>query len=40
MTSLDSGLKSRDTTLPTELHIVKAMYGLPSGHLLWLRAGP
>ena len=35
MTSLDSGLKSRDTTLPTEVHIVKAMYGLPSGHLLW-----
>ena len=25
MTNLDSGLKSRDITLPTKLHIVKVM---------------
>ena len=34
MTNLDSVLKSRDVTLPTEAHIVKAM-GFPSHHV-WL----
>ena len=32
MTNLDSVLKSRDITLPTEVQTVKG-YGLPSGHL-------
>ena len=38
MTNLDSILKSRDTTLPTKVHLVKAMvfpvvmYGCDSGH--------
>ena len=36
ITNLDSGLKSRDITLWTKVCIVKAMYGLPSGHV-WLR---
>ena len=36
MTNLDSVLKSRDITRPTKVCIVKAMYGLPSGHV-WLR---
>ena len=27
MTNLDSILKSRDITLPTKVHLVKAMYG-------------
>ena len=37
MTNLDSVLKSRDVTLPTEVHIVKAM-GFPSHHVwLWDR---
>ena len=31
MTNLDSVLKSRDITLPTKVHVVKAMV-LPSGH--------
>ena len=31
MTNLDSMLKSRDITLPTKVHVVKAMV-LPSGH--------
>ena len=34
MTNLDSVLKSRDITLPTKVHIVKAN-GLLSGHV-WL----
>ena len=33
MTNLDSVLKSRDITLLTKVHIVKAMVGLPSGHV-------
>ena len=33
MTNLDSVLKSRDVTLPTNVHIVKAMVFLPSGHI-------
>ena len=36
MTNLDSVLKSRDITRSTKVCIVKAMYGLPSGHV-WLR---
>ena len=38
MTNLDSVLKSRDFTLPTKLHIVKAM----SSQSSWMvvRAGP
>ena len=32
MTNLDSGLKSRDITLPTKIRIVKAMV-FPSGHV-------
>ena len=31
LTNLDSMLKSRDITLPTKVHVVKAMV-LPSGH--------
>ena len=31
MTNLDSMFKSRDITLPTKVHVVKAMV-LPSGH--------
>ena len=34
MTNLDSVLKSRDITLPTKVHIVKAN-GLLSGHVWW-----
>ena len=30
MTNLDSILKSRDITLPTKVHLVKAMYGYES----------
>ena len=30
MTNLDSILKSRDITLPTKVHLVKAMYGCES----------
>ena len=33
ITNLDSMLKSRDITLPTNVHIVKAMVFLPSGHI-------
>ena len=33
--NLDSILKSRDITLPTKVHIVKGMYGLPSSHI-WM----
>ena len=34
MTNLDSILKSRDITLPTKVHLVKAMV-FPSGHV-WM----
>ena len=34
MTNLDSTLKSRDITLPTKVHLVKAMV-FPSGHV-WM----
>ena len=34
MTNLDSALKSRDITLPTKVHLVKAMV-FPSGHV-WM----
>ena len=33
MTKLDSALKSRDTTLPTKIHIDKAMFGFSSSHV-------
>ena len=33
MTNLDSILKSRDVTLPTKVHLVKAMFS--SGHV-WM----
>ena len=32
MTNLDSIFKSRDITLPTKIHLVKAMDGFSSGH--------
>ena len=35
MTNLDSILKSRDITLPTKVHIVKAMF-FSSSHV-WMR---
>ena len=35
MTNLDSILKSRDITLPTTVHLVKAMVGFSSGHV-WM----
>jgi len=35
MTNLDSILKSRDITLPTKVRLVKAMYGISSGHV-WM----
>ena len=35
MTNLDSILKSRDSTLPTKVHIVKAIDGFSSSHL-WM----
>ena len=35
MTNLDSILKSRDITLPTKVHIVKAIDGFSSSHL-WM----
>ena len=38
MTNLDSILKSRDLTLPTKVHLVKAM-GFSSGHV-WMRVEP
>ena len=34
MTNLDSILKSRDLTLPTKVHLIKAIYG-SSGHV-WM----
>ena len=34
MTNLDSVLKSRDITLSTKVHVVKAMVFTPSGHIL------
>ena len=33
MTNLDGALKSRDTTLPTKIHIVKAMFAFSSSHV-------
>ena len=35
MTNLDSMLKSRDITLPTKVHLVKAIYGFSSSHV-WI----
>ena len=35
MTNLDSILKSRDLTLPTKVHLVKATYGFSSSHV-WM----
>ena len=35
LTNLDSILKSRDITLSTKIHLVKAMYGFSSGHV-WM----
>ena len=35
MTNLDSILKSRNFTLPTKVHLVKAMYGFSSSHLCY-----
>ena len=35
MTNLDSILKSRDITLPTQVRLVKAMYGFSSSHV-WM----
>ena len=35
MTNVDSILKSRDITLPTKVHLVKAMYGFSISHL-WM----
>ena len=32
MTNLDNILKGRDITLPTKVHLVKAMYGFSSSH--------
>jgi len=37
MTNLDSILKSRDITLPTKVHLVKAM--VSSSHV-WMSVGP
>ena len=33
MTNLDGVLKSRDTTLPTKIHIVKARFAFSSSHV-------
>ena len=33
MTNIDSVLKNRDITLLTVIHKIKAMVGLPSGHV-------
>jgi len=33
MTNLDSILKRRDITLPTQVRLVKAMYGFSSNHV-------
>ena len=38
MTNLDSVLKSRDITLPTNIHVVKAMFFQSSG--IDVRVGP
>ena len=38
MTNLDSILKSRDITLPTKVHLVKAVV-FSSGHVLDVRVG-
>ena len=35
MTNLDSILQSRDITLPTKVHLIKAIYGFSSGHV-WM----
>ena len=35
MTNLDSILKSRNITLPTKVHLVKAIYGFSSSHV-WM----
>ena len=35
MTNLDSLLKSRDITLPTMVHVIKAIYGFSSSHI-WM----
>ena len=35
MTNLDSIFKSRDITLPTKVHLVKAIYGFSRGHV-WM----
>ena len=35
MTNLDSIFKSRDITLPTNVHLVSQGYGFPSGHV-WM----
>ena len=35
MNNLDSILKSRDITLPTKVHLVKAIYGFSSSHV-WM----
>ena len=35
MANVDSILKSRDITLPTKVHLVKAMYGFSISHL-WM----
>ena len=39
MTNLDNILKSRDITLPTKVHLVKAMVGFSSGHVWNVRVG-
>ena len=33
MTNLDSIIKSRDITLPTNVHLVQAIYGFSSSHV-------
>ena len=35
MKNLDSTLKSRDITLPTMVHVIKAIYGFSSSHI-WI----
>ena len=35
MKNLDSTLKSRDITLPTMVHVIKAIYGFSSSHI-WM----
>ena len=36
MTNLDSILKSRAITLPTKVHLVKAIYSVSSSHHGWM----